>query len=149
MNIKEGRYYAIDVAKYVINKCTNDNNPISNLQLQKILYFLQKNSLENGFVLLRDDFQAWSYGPVIPKVYFEYCSYGAMCIIEKNSIDIVEEIRKQINPIIEELRTEEPWELVRKTHFPDGAWDTVYKGGIGNKRIIPLELIISKDCNND
>ena len=117
--------------------------------MQKILYFLQKISLENGFVLLKDDFQAWSYGPVIPKVYFEYCSYGAMRIIEKNSINIEEEIRRLINPIIEKLRVEEPWELVRKTHFEDGAWDTVYKGGIGNRKIIPLKLIISRDCNND
>lgn len=31
-------YKTLDVAKYIINKCINDNFPISNMQLQKILY---------------------------------------------------------------------------------------------------------------
>lgn len=39
-------YDALDVAKYIVNKCTSENRPITNLQLQKILYFLQKQHLE-------------------------------------------------------------------------------------------------------
>lgn len=31
-------YMAVDIAKYIINKCTIEQCPISNLQLQKILY---------------------------------------------------------------------------------------------------------------
>lgn len=36
-------YKAIDIAKNIINKCTIDKHPISNLQLQKILYYIQKD----------------------------------------------------------------------------------------------------------
>lgn len=28
-------YDALDVAKYIVNKCTSENRPITNLQLQK------------------------------------------------------------------------------------------------------------------
>lgn len=33
-------YTALDMAKYIIDKCTKDRSPISNLQLQKILYYI-------------------------------------------------------------------------------------------------------------
>ena len=47
-----GDYQAIDIAKYIIGKCTADNQPISNLQLQKILYFLQRKYLNKLHFLL-------------------------------------------------------------------------------------------------
>lgn len=34
-------YTAMGIAKYVVDKCYKDNKPVSNLQLQKMLYFLQ------------------------------------------------------------------------------------------------------------
>lgn len=33
--------YAKQLAHYIVDKCTKDNHPVSNLQLQKIMYFLQ------------------------------------------------------------------------------------------------------------
>ena len=35
-------YHANDIANYIISKCENDGAPISNLQLQKILYYVQR-----------------------------------------------------------------------------------------------------------
>ena len=34
-------YVALDLSKYIISKCVRDGHPISNLQLQKILYYIQ------------------------------------------------------------------------------------------------------------
>lgn len=62
-------YSALDVAKYIINKCTIEHDAISNLQLQKILYYIQKWFLQNGLVAFDDDFEAWSFGPVVLSVY--------------------------------------------------------------------------------
>ena len=36
---------ALDLAKYIVTKCVKDNCAISNLQLQKILYFIQRDFL--------------------------------------------------------------------------------------------------------
>ena len=39
-------YSAVDLAKYIINKCVKDEVPISNIQLQMILYCIQKEFLK-------------------------------------------------------------------------------------------------------
>lgn len=39
-------YQVTDIAKYIINKCTIEKHAISNLQLQEILYYIQKEFLE-------------------------------------------------------------------------------------------------------
>ena len=46
-------YSALDIAKYIISKCNRENCPISNLQLQKILYNLQKAFLQSELGLQR------------------------------------------------------------------------------------------------
>ena len=67
--MEECRYDALEVAKYVINKCTVENYPVSNLQLQKILYFLQKKYLiQQGRRLFKDAIEAWQFGPVVSEV---------------------------------------------------------------------------------
>ena len=51
--------------------------PISNLQLQKILYYLQVYFIQHeGIPLFEDEIEAWQFGPVIPEVYYEYCGFG-------------------------------------------------------------------------
>lgn len=36
-------YLALEIAKYIIDKCTKDNCPISNLQLQKFFIIFKEN----------------------------------------------------------------------------------------------------------
>ena len=48
-------YSALDIAKYIISKCNRENCPISNLQLQKILYNLQKAFLQRDLTLSAPD----------------------------------------------------------------------------------------------
>ena len=55
-------YKAIDIAKYIINKCTIDQHPISNLQLQKILYYVQKAFLEKNMVAFDDEIEEFDGG---------------------------------------------------------------------------------------
>lgn len=71
------------VARYIINCAERDGHPISNLKLQKVLYFLWKRYYwKTGAYLFEDDhFFAWKFGPVIPSVYYEYFMFGAYPII--------------------------------------------------------------------
>ena len=51
---------AMEIAKYIITKCSEDNSPLSNLQLQKIMYYVQREFLQKKNVpLFNDDFYAW------------------------------------------------------------------------------------------
>jgi len=72
---------ALDVARYILTKCNKDGQPISNLQFQKMLYYIQYEFLTNyRKPLFDDDFEAWKFGPVIPVVYYEYSHMGAFRI---------------------------------------------------------------------
>ncbi|MCL0312310.1 DUF4065 domain-containing protein [Apilactobacillus sp. TMW 2.2459] len=80
---------AIDVADYVVYRANKENSPVSNLMLQKVLYFLNTiHLLKNGKPLINDfKFEKWGYGPVLIEVYSEYASNGAY-VIKKPSLNI-------------------------------------------------------------
>ncbi len=135
-------YAAVDLSKYIISKCIDDSHPISNLQLQKILYYIQKYFLNRGDIAFSDDIEAWQFGPVVPDVYYHYCGYGAMPITTVHeSYDIDAKDISAINDIVENKRTLDPWTLVAETHKANGAWDQIYKKGLGNHQVIPTDLI--------
>lgn len=137
-------YTAMNMAKYIIDKCTKDQHPISNLQLQKILYYVQKAFLQNGRVAFGDDIEAWQFGPVVPEVYYQYCGFGAMPIRMNYEVDISEEDVSRIDPIVEVKRSLNPWDMVEDTHMDGKAWAEIYNNGLGNHRIIPKDLIRRK-----
>ncbi|MFX4243409.1 Panacea domain-containing protein, partial [Aliarcobacter butzleri] len=73
---------AINLANYIINKSIDSKKPVSNLQLQKMIYFvnLYYFRLTGAFLLDGEQFEAWQHGPVIPEVYREYATYGGLLI---------------------------------------------------------------------
>ena len=135
-------YTALDLSKYIVKKCIDDGHPINNLQLQKILYYIQKDFLSRGDLAFLDDIEAWQFGPVVPNVYYHYCGYGVMPITFVNgSAEISDYDIGILNPIIEVKRALNPWDMVAETQKPDGAWAQVYKNGEGNRHVIPTDLI--------
>lgn len=71
-------YGVLDVSRFVINYCNDRNYDISNLRLQKLLYFIQAYYLgvKKRTALFKEDFEAWDFGPVVPCVYQEYKAFG-------------------------------------------------------------------------
>ena len=51
-------YSAIHLSKYIVSKCVSDGHPISNLQLQKMLYYIQKDYLSRDDQAFSDDIEA-------------------------------------------------------------------------------------------
>lgn len=84
-------YTADNVAKYLIylasQEFVGDNEEregITNLKLQKMLYFVQAYYLAKlGKPLFSDKIEAWDYGPVIPGVYQKYKTNKSNPIIEE------------------------------------------------------------------
>lgn len=67
---------ASDVAKYLIRHFCAQKQPISNLKLQKLLYYCQGWHLGiTGRPLFSDPIEAWVHGPVVPSVFREYRQY--------------------------------------------------------------------------
>lgn len=79
-------YDANDIAMYIINKCHDENIFITNLKLQKILYFVQAIFVKNtNHFCFKDNMEAWTYGPVVPSVYRVYKRFGGNGIPSVNS----------------------------------------------------------------
>lgn len=73
---------AMDVADMIITEAQNANMPVSNLKLQKVMYYLNVvHLLQFNSPLITDaKFEKWDYGPVIHSVYSEYSNNGAQSI---------------------------------------------------------------------
>lgn len=96
-------YKALDISKYIISNCMAESHAITNLQLQKILYFLQRKYLvDYDTMLFSDEIQAWLSGSVVPEVDYHFCGFGSMRITTNDDIKILDEDRQIIDPIVEE-----------------------------------------------
>lgn len=73
---KEKRYFT--VPDYIILKSNQLHHPVTNLKLQKILYFLNVIQLvESGDALFPDfEFRKWDYGATVEDIYEEYRKFG-------------------------------------------------------------------------
>lgn len=139
-------YPAMKIAKYIVAKCVRDASPISNLQLQKILYYVQREYVrQTGDPLFSDKIEAWQFGPVVRDVYFTFSVFGGSAIrFCDDDVSLEKSITAIIDPVIEEKRALDPWTLVDLTHRPGGAWDQIFRNGAGNREEIPLSLIKSE-----
>ncbi len=115
-------YDVFDIASYIINYCCERNIKISNLKLQKLLYFTQTLFLiSNRQVCFDAVIEAWDYGPVVPEVYRKYKMYGSMSIPEENDYvnSIDEEDQDKINGMLSKMANMDAFDLVRITHKQD------------------------------
>lgn len=127
----EKTYKAIDIAKYIIKKAQDSDNPVTNLKLQKLLYYAQGWYLANfGKALFSDPIEAWKYGPVVPSVYQLYKECGSQPISEsitrkdlqdldqttKNFLDELWEVygKYSSGDLINATHSETPWRVARK-----------------------------------
>lgn len=136
-------YSALSVAKYIIDYSTTD---VSNLKLQKMLYFIQGFALAKlDRPLFPDEIEAWTYGPVVPNVYREYMQYGALPL---RGVSVFSEqiedpsIKNFLNSLIDSMSSYSASDLVKMTHVPESPWHKTWMNGSGRFSCIPKELIM-------
>lgn len=133
---------ALEIAKYIISECFKMNSPVTNLRLQKNLYFVQLESYRRcGCEAFEDEIEAWQFGPVVPLVYYEYCNYAGMPILEKYDTfkKIDEELKDIIDDVINKYSEYPVWDLVNITHKEGSPWSQTYVEY--EKKVISKELI--------
>ncbi len=75
-------YDPIVIASYFINRGIEDNRPITPMQVLKLVYISYGWYIGlSGNLLFEEKVEAWTYGPVIPSVYYRFKAYG------RNAID--------------------------------------------------------------
>lgn len=74
-------YPAQTIANFLIWRANSDEElgeNISNLKLQKLLYYAQGFHLAmNGAPLFNEPIVAWQHGPVVRAIYHQYSEFGA------------------------------------------------------------------------
>lgn len=134
-------FSAHNVAIYIINWCLNHSISITNLKLQKLLYFVQgEYSREKGAQLISDDFYAWQLGPVVPAVYSEYSIFSSCTLpAQKQVVPFSTEDARVIDTILQKYAYCTTWNLVELSHQQD-PWKYHHEI-FGDKALIPYKSI--------
>ena len=146
------------VAAYIIQKANrmgngnpelSGNNDLTNLKLQKMLYFAQVEYMKThgGEVLFPDDIEAWQYGPVVKNVY-EMLKHCQSYVISEFDVDLalIDDLSESeinfLDAFCDKYLKYSAWELVGKTHKAGSSWDRIYCGGKGNHEVIPISMMV-------
>lgn len=114
-------YSVIDIAnKIIASTDSSQGETISNLKLQKMLYYLQ------GFFiavfdrkLFDEPIEAWQYGPVVRSAYFHFKDFASSSISLKGDekiIDLTEIETELFKEVMEEYGQFSAIKLMNMTH---------------------------------
>jgi uncharacterized phage-associated protein len=152
-------YEARKVCNFLIARYGERSFDLTNLRLNKLLYFIHGwglTSRPEG--LVRNHFLAWQHGPVIKPVYDAFKNFGDKPVtrpaqfldyatgttrtIEHDDITVAD--AKTICHVFENYATYTTSELRNLSHEAGGPWDVVYRACLNDKRMsprIPNDLI--------
>ena len=116
-------YKALDIANKIISKTDLEHgDTISNLKLQKMLYYQQGFHLAYfGTPLFDEDIVAWQY---VPSVYKEYKSFESNSIsTSEEGISLSDDEEELFNNVYEEYNQFSAVALMKMTH-EESPWKT-------------------------
>lgn len=134
---------AIDVAKYFLYKANQDGDLITNLKMQKLLYYAQAWYLVNFDKPLFDDqILAWDLGPVVKNVYDVYKEFRHTPIIfeedfGKNIKQFNKNDLKFLDEFYDQFSSYSAHDMVNLSHS-EAPWKKAYETAC---KIIDIELM--------
>ena len=132
---------AREVAYAFVNLFKDDDEGITNLKLQKLLYYAQGFSYQRFKAPLFDDeIEAWHNGPVVYEVYKRYQSCGSEPIRVYENVDLPSDTERLILDVAREYGQYTSTRLVNMTHKDGSPWKQRYVRG-EMRTIIPKDLI--------
>ena len=132
----------LELSRYIIKQYHLKDKTITNLKLQKILYYIQGYFFKKrGKEAFKEEIYCWPYGPVVKEAYFEYNGYGARdisvseCDFKTDLNEISKLDKKCIDEVISKTFEKSAFELVNQTHL-EAPWRDAHDG-----KIIPKDTI--------
>lgn len=133
-------YDVREIANFVLDEADGRGVPVTNVFINKIVYFLHGFYLaEKSEPLVRAKIEAWTYGPVFREVYSEFKSFGRNNITtraQRVNIDTGEKVvcepniqpadRDFLRKWLEPLLKMNAFDLVGWSYEHDGPWHKVY-----------------------
>jgi uncharacterized phage-associated protein len=128
-----------DVAKYFLSlEDENAGDLISNLKLQKLVYYAQGFHLAlYDEHLFPEHIEAWTHGPVVPSLYHQYKEYGAGPIPKPENIDFelfdprVRELLDEVHAVFGQFSA---WKPRNMTHEEPPWRDVADNAGLITQR---------------
>lgn len=109
---------ASSIARYIVRFFQEAGDPISNLKLQKLLYYCQGWHLAvRGTPLFNERFEAWVHGPVQPGVYGSYKHNRWLPITEDvAAVELSAEEKSVVEEVLAVYGADSGYELELRTH---------------------------------
>lgn len=146
MKMKE-RITANDIATLIIEWFNKESKTITNLKLQKLLYFCEAYymNLTDSSQMFEDNFNALTYGPVALPVYNRFKTFINYPIsLDSSKIEIIndDDINQSIETVCSHFENYTASQLVALTHMEGSPWYKVWHqnneiSNYGTKGIIP------------
>ena len=136
----EQKYTVFNIADYFLFKAEQDQERLSNLKLQKLVYYSQGLHLVvfDGKPLFDEQIEAWTYGPVVPELYRKYKVYEAGGIPADDNYDplnIDEETRDFLDEVYDVFGQFSAVRLMDICHGDD-CWRSAHTNAV-----IPLDAM--------
>ena len=111
-----------DIADYFIWKANDTGSLMTNLKLQKLLYYAQAWYVTlYDKPLIKESFEAWVHGPAIPECYREYKRFKWKPIDKdiENKPDLPPEVCKHVDEVADVYMIKDAYELELLSHSED------------------------------
>ncbi|MBP3195363.1 MAG: DUF4065 domain-containing protein [Cardiobacteriaceae bacterium] len=131
-------YSALSVAKAFLDKATEEKISLSNMKLQKLVFFahcVAVTALDRRLIKEDEAIVAWKYGPVIPRLYDRLKHYGNRQVTEirKNEGDEITDFqefdegsKKAVDAVWAKYKDADALTLSTISHLDGSPWDTVW-----------------------
>lgn len=140
---------------YLISKFNNDGIDVTNLQIQKLMYFFEAYYMNIYEVdkLYDCNFCAWAFGPVAIPLYREFKKFGNSKIEltkenKENGEKISKDKKELLNIIYNAFKETPAMTLVEFTHMSNSPWSEVWEKN-GRKVGYGANTHISKEKSKD
>lgn len=126
--------------------CETSGWKLSNLELQKILYLSHMIWLgrhEGKIPLIKEYFEAWDYGPVVPTLYHAAKVFGSSPVrnvFHGARDELSAEHKAGLDEAIRGTEGLRPGQLVAITHWEKGAWAKNYRPGASRSLIANQDI---------
>jgi uncharacterized phage-associated protein len=129
-----------EIANCVLDLADQEGIKLSNLSLQKVVFFCHAwHLVDTGQPLLKAEFEAWQHGPVLQYLYRQFKDFENRPITARatamNSAtgksevvryDLDLDTLQRLKRVLKFYGRLEPWDLVDLSHAKGGPWDRVW-----------------------
>jgi len=139
---------AVAVAQRFLDLAAAEHKALTNMQLQKLVFFAHGVYLA-GFnePLIDEPIRAWDFGPVIPELYERLRHFGRNPVRTelapelRSVLEHDERADEAIVAVWDAYRNHTAFQLSQITHLPNTPWDKIWNQPNGRYEVIPNAII--------